>query len=268
MGRIMARATRQNQSQDKASDRSIALAREAVGKLWLSMTLVQSRLLLLQLVALLLASAGIFTWYDRYFEAFYDRHSALSVAIIAAVPLYIICFSVGPQMWHRRRKAQRGVITLTPNPEVGSARHFRLDPYVTASPQKFHREDDVHNDVLRWVRETSRPVLFLSGVSGAGKSSVLEAYVLPMLRESGWRIERVRTFGDPLPQLEAILAAGRRKGTRLLIVFDQFEEFVILEDRASAEARRVFLARLQQLCRTPPPGLCLLLSFAGITWAM
>src|SRR5262249_16742587 len=29
----------------------------------------------------------------------------------------------------------------------------------------------------------------------------------------------------------------------------------------SAEARRLFLARLQRLCRTPPPGLCLLLSF-------
>jgi hypothetical protein len=42
---------------------------------------------------------------------------------------------------------------------------------------------------------------------------------------------------------------------------DQFEEFVILEDRASAEARRLFLARLQQLCQSHPPGLCVLLSF-------
>jgi hypothetical protein len=106
MGHIMARATRQNQSQDKSSDRSIASAREAVGKLWLSMTLVQSRLLLLQLGALLLASGGIFTWYDKV-EAFCYRHPALSIAIIAAIPLYIICFSVGPQMWHRMRKAKR-----------------------------------------------------------------------------------------------------------------------------------------------------------------
>src|SRR5260370_20508387 len=111
------------------------------------------------------------------------------------------------------------------------------------------------------MRETSRPMLFLSGVSGAGKSSVLEAYVFPMLHEEGWRIEQLRTFADPLPKLEAILAAGRRKGTRLLVAFDQFEQFVILEDRASAETRRLFLDRLQQLCRTPLPGLCLLLSF-------
>src|SRR5262249_9690884 len=161
----------QKKPQDTSSDRAIHLARDAVGKLWLSMTMVQSRLLLLQLGALLIAIAGIFRWYDTYFVAFYDRHSALSIAIIAAVPLYIICFSVGPQMWQSRRKAQRDAITLTPNPEASSVKHFRLDPYVTASPQEFRREDDAHNDVLRWIRETSRPVLFLSGVSGAGKSS-------------------------------------------------------------------------------------------------
>ena len=82
-----------------------------------------------------------------------------------------------------------------------------------------------------------------------------------MLLEKGWKVELVRTFNDPLPQLEAILAAPRRKGARLLVVFDQFEEFVILEDRASAEARRLLVARLQEICRTPPPGLCFLLSF-------
>jgi hypothetical protein len=172
------------------------------------MTLVQSRLLILQLLALLTATGAIFTWYNKYFEDFYTKHPLLAIAIIVAVPLYIVCFSVGPQMWDRRRKAQRALIALDPKPEAGAARYFRLDPYVTASPKDFRREDDAHNVVLRWIRETSRPVLFLSGVSGAGKTSVLEAYVLPMLRQAGWRIEQVRTFGDPLPQLEAILTKG------------------------------------------------------------
>jgi hypothetical protein len=40
-----------------------------------------------------------------------------------------------------------------------------------------------------------------------------------------------------------------------------FEEFVILEDRMSAEERRQFLARIRELRHTPPPGLCLLFSF-------
>jgi hypothetical protein len=258
---MMAGAKRQKKPQDKPSDRALTSAREAVGQLWLSMTLVQSRLLVLQLGALLVATAAIFTWYNRYFDAFYHQHPLFAFTIIAAVPVYILCFSVGPQIWQRRREARRAVIALTPNPEAGSIRHFRLDPYVTASPQEFRREDDAHNEVLRWIQETSRPVLFLSGVSGAGKSSVLEAYVLPMLRKVGWRIEQVRTFGDPLPQLDNLLTVPRRKGTRLLVVFDQFEEFVILEDRASAEARRLFVARLQELCRTPPPGVVMLFSF-------
>jgi hypothetical protein len=61
--------------------------------------------------------------------------------------------------------------------------------------------------------------------------------------------------------LEAALIARRPRGTRLLIVFDQFEEFVILEDRTSAEERRRFLARVRELCQNPPTGVCLLFAF-------
>src|SRR5262245_39869493 len=106
----MAQTKRKNQSQNKSSGRLIDSTRDAVDKLWVSMTFVQSRLLILQLGALLLAIAGIFTWYDRYFVVFYDRHPALSVVIVTAIPLYIICFSVGPQMWQGRRNAQRDAI--------------------------------------------------------------------------------------------------------------------------------------------------------------
>jgi Leucine-rich repeat (LRR) protein len=240
---------------------SLAAARAAVGTSWLGMTLVQSRLLVIQLAALLAASGGIFTWYNKYFSVFYQQHPVLAPVFLGAIPLHILCFSVGPQMWQRRRQAQRESIALAPDPAPGHARYFRLDPYVTASPQEFRREDDAHKDVLRWIGESTRPVLFLSGVSGAGKTSVLEAYVFPELREAGWKVEQVRSFDDPLPRLETILAARRRKGTRLLVVFDQFEEFVILEDRASAEARRQFVARVQEIFRTPPAGLCLLFAF-------
>ncbi len=257
----MAGTRRQAKPSGRASDRSLAGSGAAVGASWLGMTLVQSRLLTVQLVALLVATGGIFTWYNKYFAAFYDQHPVLAPVIVGAIPLYILCFSVGPQMWQRRRRAQRDSIALAADLTPGRARHFRLDPYVPASPQQFHREDAAHDDVLKWIGDTSRPVLFLSGVSGAGKSSVLEGYVLPMLREQGWKVEQVRSFNDPLPQLETILAVPRRKGTRLLVVFDQFEEFAIVEDRASADARRRFVARLQEICRTPTPGLCLLLSF-------
>jgi hypothetical protein len=133
------------------------------------------------------------------------------------------------------------------NPEAAGPRHFRLDPYVTATPEEFHREDDAHNDVLRWMRENTRPVLFLSGVSGSGKSSVLEAYVLPLMQADGWRIGRVRSFDDPLPQLEAALIARRPRGTRLLIVFDQSR---------SLSSSRIEPARRSVVGSSPACGNC------------
>jgi internalin A len=104
-------------------------------------------------------------------------------------------------------------------------------------------------------------VLFLSGASGAGKSSALEGYVLPTLRQEGWRVVEVRSFDDPLKELEDALIVSRRRGTRLLVVFDQFEEFVILEDQADAERRQRFLARVRELRAAPPHGVYLLFAF-------
>ena len=233
--------------------------RGAVNRTWLGMTLAQSRRLWVQLAASLGATVGIFKWYDTYFKPFYDNHPAIALVIVVAIPLYLLIFSIGPQIWRRRHQAKREAITLTKN-LAANRKHFRLDPYVTATPDEFRREDDAHNEALRWIRDTTRPVLFLSGVSGSGKSSVLEAYVLPRLRAEGWRIELVRSFADPLPPLEAVLDTPRQ-GTPLLVVFDQFEEFVILEDRTSAEERRRFLVGVRELQQAPPPGLCILFSF-------
>jgi hypothetical protein len=223
------------------------------------MTVVQSRLLLISIAGMLGATYPVFKWYDS-FQAFYDRHPVVSLIIVLFVPSYVVCYIVAPQAWRSYRKARREAITLIENPTAGR-KYFRLVPYIPATPQEFHREDDAHKDVLRWIRETKRPVLFLSGVSGSGKSSVLEAYILPMLKADGWGAELVRSFDDPLPQLDAVLATWSAADSRLLIVFDQFEEFVILEDRVSAEERRQFIARVRELRQKPPAGLCLLFSF-------
>jgi hypothetical protein len=112
--------------------------------------------------------------------------------------------------------------------------------------------------VLRWLQEAIRPILFLSGSSGSGKSSLLEAYVLPVLQREGWHVEVVHSFSDPLEGFEAALRPRRAKGACLLVVFDQFEEFVILEDRAASEAGKRFLTRVRELRQQPLPGVCLL----------
>jgi hypothetical protein len=231
---------------------------DVVSNTWLGITMSQSTSLLVQLGAFLAAITVIFKWYLNDFAAFYSKLPYQAVAILAAFPLYLLCFSIVPQALRRYRKARRNDVTLSDVPSVG---YFRLDPVVTTTPQEFRREDDAHNEVLRWIHATTRPVLFLSGVSGSGKSSVLEAYVLPMLRSEGWRIELIRTFDNPLPQLDKVLGTWSPGNGRMLVVFDQFEEFVVLEERTSAEARRQFVARVQAVCQTPPSGLCLLFSF-------
>jgi hypothetical protein len=71
----------------------------------------------------------------------------------------------------------------------------------------------------------------------------------------------IRSFDNPLPQLEKTLEMTVSGDGRLLIVFDQFEEFVILEERTSTSERRQFLARVRALRQTPQRGLCLLFSF-------
>lgn len=244
------------------SPQATSRASQDAGQTALGMTFVQSKLLVIQLMGLLAASGGIFKWYDQYFAPFHRNNPILSWAIVISAPLYIFCFSVGPQIWRLHRQKGRDAITITAQPGMAlNARYFRLDPYVTGTPAEFQRDDGVHVRTLDWLRAANQPVLFLSGVSGAGKSSVLEGYVIPMLGAEGVRIERIRSFDEPLSQLRAILAHRRPKGSRLLIVFDQFEEFIVLEDRKSAEERRQFLAQIKELQQAAAPGLSLLFSF-------
>jgi hypothetical protein len=168
-------------------------------------------------------------------------------------------------MWRRYRQRQRHAIALTLDDAGLRERYFRLDPYVTPTPLLFKREDDAHIEVLRWISRTTRPILFLTGASGAGKSSVLEAYVLPMLRADGVRIERLRGGGDPLARLEAALANHMQTGGRLVMVYDQFEEFILVERGSNTDQRRRFLNYVRALGvalrEAPNAGVCLLLCF-------
>ncbi len=120
--------------------------------------------------------------------------------------------------------------------------------------------------------------LYLTGNSGSGKSSVLSAYVLPELRGDGWTVVEARAWQDPETALtkavvklaaarkwklgdaktlrERLEAVGRCAGSAILLVLDQFEEFVMLAD---AEQKKAFAAFLADLRAKPIEGLELLL---------
>ena len=235
-------------------------AEQSAAGTWFGMTVLQATALLGMIVAYLGALGAVFRWFGDDFKAFRQQDPWLFWPLTALPLLFIIAFSVGPELWVRYRRKRRERLALGADTTVPSAGYFRLDPYTADQPESFNRADGAHERILRWLRASPRPVLFLSGASGTGKSSLLEAYVLPTLQQEGWRVEVVRSFADPLDGLEAALR-GRRRGGKappLLVVFDQFEEFVILEGRAASEAGRRFLTRVQELRERSPPGVHLL----------
>ena len=51
--------------------------------------------------------------------------------------------------------------------------------------------------MLKWLENATVLPLYLSGDSGSGKSSLLNASVLPALREKGWTVVTARAYQDP-----------------------------------------------------------------------
>ncbi len=114
----------------------------------------------------------------------------------------------------------------------------------------FGREAQVDALLRRW---DAHPVLAMQGASGSGKSSLLQAGLLPALlqREPRLRWALFTPNADPVAELEARLAGP--EGPPSLLIVDQFEELFTLCRRA--DQREVFVRKLFEV-----PGRRVLLS--------
>jgi hypothetical protein len=147
------------------------------------------------------------------------------------------------------------------DPASADPNYFRIGSYVESDRATFHRADQIHERILNWIEEQqpSRRIempLYLAGDSGCGKTSLLEAYVLPQLRERGWIVLKERAGQDPEaamrqalephglqgsgPLRDLIAAATRQRVDRrqipsLLLVLDQFEECLIPEQASAPD---------------------------------
>lgn len=72
----------------------------------------------------------------------------------------------------------------------------------------FHRPDGALERALAWLGQARSPVLYLSGASGAGKTSLLAAGIAPALREARWSVVMVRGMAAPLASLTDALRAS------------------------------------------------------------
>ena len=105
-------------------------------------------------------------------------------------------------------------------------------------------------------------VLILNGQSGSGKTSLLNAGLIPRLAENGYLYLAFRDYSDPLQQLRDYLdeaceiadlvqmsllrimrAIRDQQQSPLVVLFDQFERFFVGVQR---ETRRAFLEQLKQ----------------------
>jgi hypothetical protein len=223
------------------------------------MSIGQATAVLGQIGAFLIALTGVSTEYDKY-EPFYNKHPRPTWEFHASVLVYLLYLSVGAQAVLKFRKSRRDAITLI---DIQSVGYFRLDPVVTAIPHDFRREDGAHNGVLRWIRATTRPVLFLSGVSGSGKGQCQELTCCPCCAQRVGKLSRFVLSRTHFSNFDKVLGTWLSGNSRLLVVVYHFEKFVILEERTSAERARQFVAGVQSLCEVPLLGLCLL--FAATT---
>jgi hypothetical protein len=177
-----------------------------------------------------------------------------------------------------RAAAQRLAVRVVGIEQSG---YFRIGPYLDTAEDRvqFKRADRAHEKVLNWIERSTSVPLYLTGDSGSGKTSLLNASVLPTLREHGWTVVEARAWQDAeaalrngLAQLTGIRrprpgedqqeirrlveAAARRASARLLFVIDQFEEFLIL---GKSEQQQGFANLLSDLQAVPVRGLSLLL---------
>src|SRR5262249_17020018 len=118
----------------------------------------------------------------------------------------------------RAERNRRILKALAVKSGIEQTGYFRIGPYqdTIEDRTKFSRPDRAEAKVLQCINKSSQVPLYLTGDSGCGKSSLLNAFVLPKLREHGWTVVEARAWQHPQVALrDALLrlpGARRSKG--------------------------------------------------------
>jgi formylglycine-generating enzyme required for sulfatase activity len=234
--------------------------------------------------ALLMLTVTVLAWagaVDKGLKEFFGielQPPGFRFTVLFGLPSLIVAWQLFLEWGAARNQREAKKLALT-EPKVPTG-YFRIGPYenTAADLAAFDRADQAHNKVLDWLVQASALPLYITGDSGSGKSSLLNAFVLPKLRNAGWTVCEARAWQDPeaalrealqqhlpnprkrpeavLPTRELIEAVAKRCDTGLLLVLDQFEEFVII---AQPAVQAAFAALLTDLRSNPVKGVKLVL---------
>jgi TIR domain len=280
---------------------SAARDKETVGVDFPGQLMGQGTLLAKNVFTYVVALAALYgmTWWRFKANLLYvmekDTWQPWPQIALLLLPLLIVAIPLSFQYVERRRfKRLRRLALATDQYRPG---YFRLEPYEEADVASFTRSDGAHKRVLSWLVDDRQPSFrYLTGASGSGKTSLLQAFVLPKLREKGRVVISLRAredgvarltyalrsegtvwknppdISEPRELLERAAGALRRSEKRLLLLVDQFEELYILESEAElgrvdektaseqAGARERFVRLLRSLSERPIEGVVVLLS--------
>ena len=211
---------------------------------------------LLALGVLCLRFHALFNVGIGQFTGFQLEPRWLKNTLLFGIPVLIVGAQIAAE-WaaeRKRRQSQALAIKMEAVPEG----YFRIGPYLDTAEDraKFDRADRIHEKVLDWLKRADAIPLYLTGDSGSGKSSVLNAYALPGMREAGWAVIEARAWQDPERALTeaiakvasarkwqlgeatnlrgALEAFARRADDKLLLVLDQGRTSSSSQDRSGS----------------------------------
>jgi hypothetical protein len=210
---------------------------------------------LLSLAVLVLGFAGLVDQgLKRLLDVDLSSAPWLHFGLVFGLPLLAVASQLVVE-WraeHDRRTLQR----LAVKSDVEQSGYFRIGPYMNTADDraKFRRADRAHEKVLSWslrpecerepgdkdglervvhiagtkgsnpwIERSASVALYLTGDSGSGKSSLLNAFVLPTLRDHGWTVRfppaesrtRSRSEGDAKDLIRRVGEARGKLTTRM-----------------------------------------------------